>query len=475
MLFNKSVGLPKVLISKNFHKRKEDCNNYLGSQMGYPFQVRWNKNGEMRRFNPFCDDSAGIKAHSVKTFVTFLLGINLLSLKAYATSYKTLPKGVKHLIYKYISTDSIGSIYGPAGSREPLYLKKNINSKLLENINTLTKAYFTELKRIDQKAYDQVSFGEYEGHATADIKVQGLGFAYGFTNRLTGYVAIPYYQAEVNIKINRTKNKNHDQVTDTLNKYSDKDDFALVLSQLTEDLPDANGGLLQSVLVNYFKYQPIGSWSGKGIGDLELAIIYRLTDSPTYGISLTTGAALPTGRIDDPDILQDIGFGDGQYDLFTGVSFGKSFLKGGLELNSSLRYTYQFPSFKWLRIPKSEGYTLKLNKDLFQEKLGNKIDFSIRTTVHPKVWLSTYLEYIANYKGESSYKSKWTEANRILSLKTESISQFIKFGTELSTVKLYLGGDFFLPGAVEASVQKMVSGKNTKKYTRYDLGLKFFF
>src|SRR5690606_15933649 len=95
---------------------------------------------------------------------------------------------------------------------------------------------------------------------------------------------------------------------------SGQGDIDSTLANITGAIPGATGSLMQSVVVNTFKYDEVGSWQGSGYGDLEMGAMYRLVDKGTWGMAVTSGFVAPTGRQDDPDILQDIGFGDGQWD-----------------------------------------------------------------------------------------------------------------------------------------------------------------
>src|SRR5690606_20080442 len=108
------------------------------------------------------------------------------------------------------------------------------------------------------------------------------------------------------------------------------------------------------------------------------------------------------GRVDDPDILQDIGFGDGQTDLF--AEFGGGYrLYDNIFLNSYLRYTYQFASEKELRVPYSEDASVSDEKGTFTEKLGNKWDYTLSSDYTINDWFSITGSYLFNYQEEAYY------------------------------------------------------------------------
>ena len=60
---------------------------------------------------------------------------------------------------------------------------------------------------------------------------------------------------------------------------------------------------------------PISDWEGRGIGDANVFVRWRAFGDRANALLLQTGLKIPTGKKDDPRILTDFGFGDGQYDV----------------------------------------------------------------------------------------------------------------------------------------------------------------
>lgn len=69
------------------------------------------------------------------------------------------------------------------------------------------------------------------------------------------------------------------------------------------------------------------------LGDAEVGGIYRLTDFSDRGLAIAGGFVFPTGDADDPDSLQDVSTGDGQFDAFVESMAGISFLDDSLQLD----------------------------------------------------------------------------------------------------------------------------------------------
>lgn len=412
--------------------------------------------------------------HKTRLILTALLGL-ILATPSFATYYETLPKNVRMMALGWVNTGTIKSSFGTNRDQFDYFIRQDLNSSAVADAHPALRAYFDELKRIDPAAYDAFSFGEYEGSGEANVDVKGLGFAYGLTNHMTLFTIVPLWSAEVRMNINRTKGNNYSEVQGILNQHGNTSDTAFLMSQITGSFPDANGGLLQSIIMNNFGYEPIGNWSGTGFGDIELGTLYRLTDELDMGFAVSGGVVLPTGRVDDPDILQDVGFGDGQFDIYGEAGGGVTLFKGKLELDTSIRYTYQLPSTKTLRIPEDENFTLSADKGEFKEKLGNRITYMASATWGWNDWFSTQIRYDMESQGIATYDSQYTEANRILGVNSDFESHMIGLGANLSTVTLYKKGIFAAPGFIDFKAKTMVNGRNTPKYDRYELQFRLYF
>lgn len=399
----------------------------------------------------------------------------MLSASVQAGYYSTLPKGVRAFEFRHIFTSDIGALYNNQGVKEDIYFKENLNAKILESLNEATKVYFDELKALSPEAYNAFSFGEYQAEGNANVDVQVMGGGIGITDRLTAYFGFPIYDAQVNLDIRRTSGNNHAQVANILERDAGESESGRILGQITGQLPDATGELLQGVMVNMYGYKPVGSWQAKGMGDTEVGLMYRIAEWDYAGLLMAGGLNLPTGREDDPDIIQDFGFGDGQTDVF--AEFGGGFVipKLYFGLDAFVRYTYQMPTEKTLRIPDQPGIPIGLSKGSFKEKLGNMFDLNIQGSIFPNDWLTIFGGYIYNHKDQSKYYSDNEYANNALAINTMVETHTFLGGMEFSTVNLFKRGKFFAPVSLSPSVQRIVKGINSPSYTRYNLKFRLFF
>lgn len=391
-----------------------------------------------------------------------------------ASYYETLPQGVRLLAYRRVETSSVTSEFTETGRRQNISFNQNLGAQDLQSIAG-AGIYLDEIKAISPEAYNLFTLGQYHIDADAQVKVDGLGLGWGITDRLTVYASLPIYKAEVRMNIERTQGNNYNEVADLLSESGDKSETTMIMEQLTRQLPDADGRLLQTVLTKEYGYQPLGNWNATGMGDLEIGAIYRLTDWDSAGLATSFGLVLPTGKTEDIDVLQDFSFGDGQTDIFVEFGGGVALLDRRLELDMVTRYTHQLPSEKMYRIPSNPGFSLGDRKGSFDEKLGDIIEFRALSKFHLNSWVALNFGYDYRFQQESQYSSEYTQANLWLAENTLQREHRLRGGVSVSSINAYKAKRFPLPMQMHFMAYQSVAGENIPKLTRFDLEFRFFF
>lgn len=384
----------------------------------------------------------------------------------FAQYFKTLPEGVRLFAYRYVNVAEVDSSFNKTKSVSPYSYKFEADAKALSSISEF-KAFFQTAG-----LPESFSLGSYHLKAKGDVKVDGYGFGYGLTNKLTAYASLPIYKANVKLDYKRAKGNNYKEVSNSM--QSSGSSFNQMMGGMIENLPDLDGPTIQSIVVNTFDYKPVGSWEGQGPGDLELGLIYNLKDETTYGFASSFGVVLPTGRIDDPDTIQDFGFGDGQPDMFVEAGGSVSPIDS-LWFNTSLRYTYQFASEKNLRIPYSEDISFSDKKGTFREKLGNMWNYTLQADYAINDWFSFATSYLYDYQEKAHYESQYGKANEYLANETESSASNLRFDLTLSSITPFLKKKFILPAQMKLSYQTMIAGMNTNKIDRIEFEFRMMF
>lgn len=407
----------------------------------------------------------------ITSLVPFILTTGLL----HAASYDTLPQGINTFVFKQVITNTIESKYDANKSDKTLLINEKFTTSTLSGFSDAIGSYFQELKNISPESFNSFSLGEFEAKATANVNVQGLGFGRGITNHLTVYGSLPIYHLKSNVNFYQKTPSNINEIKNNLINSNPTTAIGTFVKQLTLQLPDSNESLLQSVLVNYYHYKPLGLWEKDALGDIELGAIYRLTDLNEAGISVTTGLVLPTGTKDDPNSLQDISSGDGQFDLFAESNIGISYLEQKLKFDITGRFTYQLGSNKELRLYTNSDTPLSDVSGNIYEKLGNKLDGTAAITFSPYNWLNFTNAYLISQTGKTDYNISNDVIKKALETGTETKSEWLKVSVGLSTVELYKRKKFEIPFEVNLSAQQLINAKNSASYNRYDLDFKFYF
>ena len=401
-----------------------------------------------------------------------ILLICLISHPVFAQNYETLPKGVRMFFTRNVQS-SVQSSYNKSASETPYKYEINADIASLEQIDDQDVKDVLELFSEYPEAYNLISLGSHRLEANAQVDVNAYAFAYGVTNRLTAYVGLPIFDARVKMRYTNVKNSTQEEVSDALAKeYGDN--WAQTLGGIVEQVHDIDSGIIQSAFVNSLGYDELGDWQGSGLGDMEFGLFYNFYKDYDYGLYTKLGGVAPTGRVDDPDIIQDIGFGDGQWDAYFELG-GAYRAAERVIINLESRYTHQFAAEKRLRVPISEDIPLSDVSANFTEKLGNRLDSLIGAELHLNDWLNINPSMIFSFTEKAQYQSDNREANRLLALNTDASSKSIRVDAKLTTANFYLQGKFPIPIQLTLSAQNMIQGRNTAKTDLVEFEFRMYF
>jgi hypothetical protein len=173
---------------------------------------------------------------------------------------------------------------------------------------------------------------------------------------------------------------------------------------------------INRLLTDAFQYQPVESWSNKGLGDLQAYARANVLKSRYAKAAVQTGVTFPTGEADAIDNLVDFGLGGGNLDVGALALFDvvptKSF---GFNLRAG--YTVQLPNKQNARVFENASIPLAPAEELPDDlaMLGQEREvvrdlgdvFQAGTTLRAKlgIWMVS-----GNYdffsKGADSYHSR---------------------------------------------------------------------
>jgi hypothetical protein len=302
--------------------------------------------------------------------------------------------------------------------------------------------------------------------------------SYGVTDRLTIGVRIPYYWRKNDVSA----------ALDTSQATVGKNPALNILAPLfvpgtvpltTQDAQNLIGRGLDingdgQIDISGFGYKPIKSWSGNGIADIEVGGKYQYLKTDKWRLAFTGAVRLPTGEIDDPDNLADIGMGDGAYALlfqsqndFVGISH--------LLLNATFRYDLYLPNSVRLRVPDSVHQPLTLNEEYVDRKIGDKFEIEISGTYDFFDAFSFSLLYKYGYKFKNQVSGN--KGFNYESLEDETNMQEHAGIVSLwySTFPLYLAKQFPIPMVAGLSYRDRFAGTNLLKSKYISLTLAIYF
>lgn len=375
---------------------------------------------------------------------------------SYAAYYDTLPAGVRNFTYRFIQTGEITGSFGSTGNFKGYNINANINADSIKGISSAVDTYLSGLTAQEYAAF---SLGTFQGSASSKVTGQAFAAGYGVTDALTIYSFIPFYTAVVDLQVARTS--------------QGRTSVGGAVIEL-ENLPDVDVRLIQSLFVNYYHYQPLGKWNATAFGDTEFGMMYRLKKWRNAGALINFGMVAPTGRVDNPDMLQDIAFGDGQWDAFYEFGGGINFTEEW-SIDNWTRFTYQFPSKEIIRLPDSSVFPITTNKGEANIKLGTKIQTNLQGNYQFSDTWSSSLLYTLEYIEPTDYQSNNIIADKILEENTEKVSHVGRVNFSYSTINLYRKKQFFMPLKLSLALQSIFAGKNIPTYERADFEISFFF
>ncbi len=284
-------------------------------------------------------------------------------------STRTLPAGVRNINIRGLYTTA-SSKTNKSGDREPLAepLWRPLRFRnVLDGEEGLKRTQLAAFLA-SQGFGNEETVGDFYANLNAQINVWAPIFAWGISERLTLAGALPYYSASTDIKVGFRTNVGADRfiaalTTNSMNNFQSaieaSEKFQNAVVRLNERLEENN-------------YEPLDRWNQEAFGDLTLAAKYLHYNGERVKFASQGGIVAPTGRVDSPDLLTDLPFGDGQWDIFAAL-LADQYVLPSLFVNQFFRYTYQAPDRRSVRW-KTYDETVLAPKRETDFKLGDKID-----------------------------------------------------------------------------------------------------
>lgn len=427
-------------------------------------EIRVKKGGDMGR---------GVRS-------AWLLGLFLLLVPdiSFSGSAEVLPKGVWSVQASNRYYPSTTERYNKDGKTEDVATDFN---------STLNSRVFPDLALIE------AGFGMPAGSANIgnsvvsmkyDVNILYTTVAYGITDRMTLGVQIPYWWAKNTVDahvntINATVGKNPlfgtpgdpfggaPVVPISLGgvRFSDEDVQNLLGPGLSINGQPALKGL---------GYKRLETWSGDGLGDIEAGLKYQYYKSENWRLAGTGGLRIPTGKIDDPDNLADLAFGDGAWGLL--FFFNNDYIGvKNLVLDATLNYYLILPQKETLRVLDDPSQALSAKKEKLDRDLGDVVELEASASYEFLRGITASATYRFGHKFENSVKGSNGHLSGMED-QSDYTEQLYIVGLSYSTLRLFAEKKFPVPLTASVNYRNRFAGDNKLFKTDYiALAVQVFF
>ena len=403
--------------------------------------------------------------------VIFYLFASLHPFDLYAGEHtKVLPRGVRGLNIRSVET-SISSKTDSNGKALPLAspLQQELTFSRIVKGEESVKGKQLQAFLLANGFSENDSVGQFTADLQGRVYVVAPIASYGLTDKLTLAIAVPYYKAKTAVEVGFQQNQRAKDFIASLaspeqNQVGSAQEAGLKLNNAVSEL---NAKLVAN------GYSELNDWSASGLGDITIAAKYLAFENRQLSSAVTGGFVAPTGRTDNPDILTDIPFGDGQWDVFGQLAFDQP-LSQYVFVNQFLKYTWQLPGEKSMRdIAADEKVEVETISTRY--KLGDKLDagLSINYLSPGGVLLGVGHSWFEKY-GDSFY-GPGSVTKGELSKDTNQSAENGEFAIGYSTIPAFQRGKFAAPLELKLGYQRQYRSKNlpVSDLTQIDASLFF--
>lgn len=407
-------------------------------------------------------------------FITSLL-ISLQPAVGYALdSAEVLPAHVNSPALRMGFVSGIGQRYDSQGRLMSLTDVHSIefNSQELARFEPRVQELVNVLNQFGRQGLgDALNLGTLRVETQPQVRYMAPLHAYGVTSRWTLAVGVPIVKYENKISLRQTGSN-----------------IAAIRSQVGEISSDLNSAFneLNVSLVSTARkelaekgYKPLVDRSETIVGDVQLASLYQIYQSPSLGGLLKTLVSLPTGPGDDPDDLADLAiFGETAIEQSALLTY-QPFHRSGFGLTLALKggYRYVLPDRVERRVPTSEEDTLPgaETKRVVRREAGGTASLGVSGNVTILSRMSAGLGLEVSHKNADRYSGDGPGEISLLSKDTESTAQRVRAGLSYSSTEAYLRKEAMMPAIVSYEYSDTVRGTNIERQTIHELWVTLFF
>lgn len=410
---------------------------------------------------------------SMDEFIRYLVLLATVSAGVPALGFESarvLPQGVRQLAIRGGMTQ-VRETTDDAGVRIPLAQPFNRPVTLGQLVaaeegmaREQAQAYLTA-RGIDP----QTEVGSFRGDLESSVAVVAPVLAWGITDRLTLAVAVPFYRAETAVDVEFEPSESAQAFVDGLGDpgINQRERGRQIARRINAGVMSLHERLAAH------GYSPLERWSASGLGDVTAQARYLLAQGTRWGLAGLGGLAAPTGRVDDPDILTDVPFGDGSWDVAAGILADQVLAPElGLFLNEHVRYTYQAPARGRFRL-KTVDESIAVPVETLRYRLGSRVDLGASVQLElSRGWTGGVgLDYFS--KEQDLYDTLGKES--ILGQGSAQSGLEAEAGAGYSTVAAYQRAEAAIPIRLQVSLVRHLASRNApvRDLAKFEMGVFF--
>jgi len=380
----------------------------------------------------------------------------------------TLPKGLWRVrwagAFTYV-TDRFDS-NGTSSSLGDDY-SLTIGTSFLSALKPQVKELVKNLNAVQPGLGDNLSIAEVNMEIETNIISNRFVVEYGVTDQLSLGAILPVATATTQVNANSRSTA----------------DFQTALAAAPDALKPALMAMAQATsldAMNQSLRQDLGydsgleSWSGSGLGDLELGAKYNYLKTHPFQLSFKAGVRLPTGRTDDPNNLFDVAFGDGQYDIGF-YNYADYHLLGNLYFSWEAGYTIQLPHTADYRVPVIQGVSITPVMARLDHNPGDIVETGVEANYDPFRTIKTAVRYQFRQKFEDEFSGGNGVSTSALAENTDSQLHQAIFTIGYTNIPLVKAKEASLPIEFLVFYQWPFAGKNTSQAQTTGIQLKSYF
>jgi hypothetical protein len=400
---------------------------------------------------------------AVYLFGCFFTIMGIIS-QAYADSAEVMPKGVFNAQVAYNPYLPISKRFNGDGDTEDVsrYFNATLNSNIFPALGALD-----EIMGGPGTAIIGDSVVDFKYKATeVDFRLN-----YGVTDRLSVGIFIPYQWLSTDLKEARLDTKNATVGKNPL--FGTPDDpfggapiVPISLGGVPLTTQDVQHLLGRGLFINGqlaipgYGYKRVQSWSDSGLSDIEVGARYQYLKNDNWRLAFTGGARFPTGRVDDPDNLVDLGFGTGAYALLFRLNNDYIGIKN-LLLDVTIKYDLTLPDEQLKRVTSIQHPIVPLSdEERVDRNIGDIITLEGAGTYTIAEGLDVSLMYRYATKTKDHISGNRNLDYAALEFETDWKYHLFNAGICYSTIPLFQQKKFPLPLKASFEYENVFAGRN---------------